>query len=256
MLTELQPIASVPDTVAFTGETDLAARNVQRRLGITADGKFGQDTVKAVLGSAKLGASSSKQQVRALQFKVGVAADGIYGADTGRAAIGAGQGTDAKPIIIPARARTDFNLSPNFRAMQFIDSPSARAQRIDNWPPDPVIFQRLAGLCNYILEPLQQHYGRKITINSGYRCHKLNRAVGSKTDKSNHLFGYAADIEIPGISNQTLAQWVRDNMVYRELLLEFHHAGAPSSGWVHVAYAIDNTNNKKTAVIGGKGARL
>jgi zinc D-Ala-D-Ala carboxypeptidase len=230
MLNELQSGASVPVTGAFTGETDLAVRNVQRQLGISVDGKFGQDTVKAILGNAKVGASSSKPQVRALQFKVGVAADGIYGADTARAAVGAGGGTAAKPIIIPAGARTEFNLSPNFRAMQFIDSPTARAQRIDNWPSDPVIFQRLAGLCKHILEPLQQHYGRKITINSGYRCHKLNRAVGSKTDKSNHLFGYAADIEIPGISNQTLAQWVRDNMVYRELLLEFHHAGAPSSG--------------------------
>jgi zinc D-Ala-D-Ala carboxypeptidase len=211
-------------------------------LGITADDKFGTDTVKAIVGNAKVGASSSKRQVRALHFKVGVAADGIYGADTARAAVGAGKGTADEPIVIPADADTDLNLSPNFRAMQFIDGPSARAQRIDNWPTDPVISQRLAELCKHILEPLQQHYGRKIAINSGYRCHKRNRAVGSKTDKSKHLSGYAADIEIPGISNQTLVQWVRDNMVYRELLLEFHHARAPASGSVHVAYAIDSTN--------------
>jgi zinc D-Ala-D-Ala carboxypeptidase len=154
-------------------------------------------------------------------------------------------------VTVPTSAMSkghDFSLTTNFTFLQFIQSPTARRKKIDNWPDSPIIAARLKGLCVNILEPLQAQFG-KVNINSGYRCPALNKAVGSTAKHSNHLDGYAADIHINGIDNRKLAMWVRDNMVYRELLLEFHHNDAPESGWVHVAYAIDNSNGKKTGTI-------
>jgi zinc D-Ala-D-Ala carboxypeptidase len=31
----------------------------------------------------------------------------------------------------------------------------------------------------------------------------------------------AADFEIPGIDNKVLAQWIRDNLIWNQLILEF-----------------------------------
>jgi Peptidase M15 len=108
-------------------------------------------------------------------------------------------------LIIRAGARTDFNLAPNFRTMQLLTarlravSTSIIGRLIPSFLSDsPDCARRFLNHCNSITV--------KITVNSGYRCHKLHRAVGSKTDKSNHLFGYAADVEIPGVNNQTFAQ--------------------------------------------------
>ena len=46
----------------------------------------------------------------------------------------------------------------------------------------------------------------------------------------------AADIEIPGVANAELAQWIADNLDFTQVILEFYTVGIPDSGWVHVSY--------------------
>jgi hypothetical protein len=53
----------------------------------------------------------------------------------------------------------------------------------------------------------------------------------------------AADIEIPGVPNADLAKWIKENLSYTQLILEFYTVGVPDSGWVHVSY--DPANLKK-----------
>ena len=53
----------------------------------------------------------------------------------------------------------------------------------------------------------------------------------------------AADIEIPGVANAELAEWIKDNLEFRQLILEFYTPGIPDSGWVHVSY--NPADNKK-----------
>jgi hypothetical protein len=53
----------------------------------------------------------------------------------------------------------------------------------------------------------------------------------------------AADIEIPGVPNADLAKWIKENLSYTQLILEFYTLGIPDSGWVHVSY--DPNNLKK-----------
>lgn len=50
----------------------------------------------------------------------------------------------------------------------------------------------LALLANYILEPARLALNTPLIITSAYRCGQLNNAVGG-TEKSQHLFGQAAD---------------------------------------------------------------
>lgn len=50
-----------------------------------------------------------------------------------------------------------------------------------------------------VLEELRTHFGRPVIITSGYRCETHNANVGG-AKKSQHLFGKAADVRVPGIS--------------------------------------------------------
>jgi hypothetical protein len=45
------------------------------------------------------------------------------------------------------------------------------------------------------------------------------------------------------VPNAELAAYIRDNLNYTQVLLEFHTPGVPDSGWVHVSY--DEKNLKK-----------
>jgi zinc D-Ala-D-Ala carboxypeptidase len=56
------------------------------------------------------------------------------------------------------------------------------------------------------LEALRLKLGNKpITVNSGFRGIAHNRAVGGASD-SMHLYGHAADLNVPGVSNRTVYQ--------------------------------------------------
>jgi len=77
-----------------------------------------------------------------------------------------------------------------------------------------------------------------VKVNSGYRSLAVNAAVGGVqgAKPSDHTRGMAADIEIPGIANADLAQWIVDNLDFTQVILEFYTPGIPDSGWVHVSY--------------------
>ena len=56
--------------------------------------------------------------------------------------------------------------------------------------------------------------------------------------QKSHPKGEAVDIEIPGISNDELIEWIDANIpVYDQLIREFPKPGDPSSGWVHCSYS-------------------
>jgi hypothetical protein len=106
-------------------------------------------------------------------------------------------------------------------------------------------------LCEKVLQPIRDHYGKGVKVNSAYRSPESNAAVGgSKT--SDHCRGMASDIEIPGVANADLAQWIMDNLDYTQLILEFYTPGIPDSGWVHVSY--DPNNLKKQELTATKVA--
>ena len=125
-------------------------------------------------------------------------------------------------------------LSANFSLHELTKSEIALRLNLDNTPGEAEI-ESLRLLCEKVLQPVRDHFGKGVKVNSGYRSPESNAAVkGSKT--SDHCFGRAADIEIPGVANADLAQWIMDNLDYTQLILEFYTPGIPDSGWVHVSY--------------------
>lgn len=109
------------------------------------------------------------------------------------------------------------------------------SQPFDNTPnADEIVNLRL--LCEHVLEPIRAHYKVPARVNSGFRSHLVNTAVGSK-DTSQHRRGQAADIEVDGVANGDLAVWIRDNLAFDQVILEAYHAGQPHSGWVHVSWS-------------------
>ena len=128
----------------------------------------------------------------------------------------------------------DINLSRNFWLSELVRSETASRLGIDNTPPKDVIV-KLKDVAENILQPCRDFYGRPFRPSSGFRCLKLNRALGSK-DTSQHVLGEAVDFEIPGVSNYDLACYIRDNLEFDKLILEFYEPGVPNSGWVHCSY--------------------
>ena len=142
-------------------------------------------------------------------------------------------------------------LSPHFKLREFEKSQIADRYEIDNTVRDEEVYNNLILLCKNILEPIRVHYGVPFSPSSGYRCLELNRKLGS-SDKSQHTRGQACDIEIPTVSNYELGVWVRDNLDYDTVLLEFYKEDVPSSGWVHVSYVSEENNRKRALTFDGK----
>jgi zinc D-Ala-D-Ala carboxypeptidase len=137
-----------------------------------------------------------------------------------------------------------MNLTKNFTLSEMTKSETALRHDMDN-SPDQTAISNLQALAVHVLQPVRDHYGKGVKVNSGYRSPDVNAKVGgSKT--SDHCRGMAADIEIPGVPNAELAEWIRSNLLFTQVILEFYTQGVPDSGWVHVSY--DHENLKKQAL--------
>lgn len=131
-----------------------------------------------------------------------------------------------------------MNLTKNFTLAEMTKSETALRHGMANDPTESEI-GNLTQLCEKVLQPVRDYYGMGVKVNSGYRHPLVNAKVGGSTT-SDHCKGFAADIEIPGIANGQLAEWIQDNLEFTQLILEFYTPGVPDSGWVHVSYNPDN----------------
>ena len=124
-----------------------------------------------------------------------------------------------------------MKLSENFSLIEFISSETAMRRGIDNNPTKAEI-DNLRALCENILQPLRDAYGKPINITSGYRSPKLNKAIGgSKT--SQHSFGQAVDFQVPRLDYITVFEILK-KLPCDQIIWEFGDAVAPN--WIHVSY--------------------
>jgi zinc D-Ala-D-Ala carboxypeptidase len=131
-----------------------------------------------------------------------------------------------------------MKLTENFTLSEMVKSETALRNNLDNTPGAAEI-ANLKVLAEKVLQPIRDHYKKGIKVNSGFRHPNVNAAVGGSRT-SDHTKGQAADIEIPGVANADLAKWIKDNLKFTQLILEFYTPGIPDSGWVHVSYNPDN----------------
>jgi zinc D-Ala-D-Ala carboxypeptidase len=135
-----------------------------------------------------------------------------------------------------------MKLSKNFSMAEFTKSQTAERKGIDNTPQGEHL-EAAKELFENVVQKVRDHFGPTV-INSGYRCPELNEAVGGSA-KSQHCHGEAADIEVPGVANADVANWIVDNLDFDQVILEFYKPGIPDSGWVHVSYKADGSNRKR-----------
>lgn len=84
-------------------------------------------------------------------------------------------------------------ISENFRFAEFEASEMAARYRIINVITDWGVRDNIIALVREVLQPLRDAWGKPLVINSGYRCPKLNKAVGGVAE-SQHVKGEAADV--------------------------------------------------------------
>jgi zinc D-Ala-D-Ala carboxypeptidase len=123
-----------------------------------------------------------------------------------------------------------MNLSRNFTLSEMTKSDTAIRKGINNNPNAEQI-EKLKTLCEKILQPVRDHFGR-VKVTSGFRSVELCQAIGSSVN-SQHAKAEAADFEVIGVDNAELADWIHRELEWDQLILEFYTPGEPNSGWIH-----------------------
>jgi len=135
-----------------------------------------------------------------------------------------------------------MKLTTNFSLAEMTASQTAARKGIPN-NPTPGQIENLKKLCESVLQPIRNHYDAPVIVSSGFRSPELCVLIGSSID-SQHAKGQAADLQVSGVDNKSLASWIKENLDFDQLILEFYkEAEGPHSGWVHVSY--EGKGNRK-----------
>lgn len=110
------------------------------------------------------------------------------------------------------------NLTANFKVKEFACSDGSDVIFISH------------GLVQ-VLQQIRSHFGKAVTINSGWRSESHNKRVGGSAN-SQHLYGLAADIVVKGVSPKDVA-------AYAETLL-------PNTGGIGIYSTFTHIDVRKT----------
>ena len=84
-----------------------------------------------------------------------------------------------------------------------------------------------------LLQCIREHFGKPITITSGYRTAAHNKSVGG-AKSSQHLLGRAADIQVAGVSVEDVAAYAESLMPDWGGVGRYPVKAGRTKGWVHV----------------------
>lgn len=129
-----------------------------------------------------------------------------------------------------------------FTLEELTKSATARRKGIPNLPNGEQK-ENLIALVDNVLDPLRKLWGKPIIVTSGFRCAKLNRAVGG-VSKSQHTKGQAADIRT--VENTTMENKrlfdvaMRSGLPFDQLINEYGY------NWIHISF---NTKGNRKQVL-------
>ena len=111
---------------------------------------------------------------------------------------------------------------------------------IDNTPGD-YEYSNMQLIAEKVFEPLRNHIGKPIKINSFYRSVDLNKAIGGSS-RSQHCQGRAIDIDdtFGHATNAEMYNWIKENLNFDQMIWEFGDDKNPN--WVHISYVSENKN--------------
>ena len=133
-----------------------------------------------------------------------------------------------------------------FTIRELTKSATATRKGIDNTPTKE-IEKSLIALINNVLDPLREKWGAPIKVSSGYRCPKLNKAIGGAAG-SQHMKGEAADISSLSDSredNMKLLQCLLNSGIVFDQVISEDVDAKNRPNWIHVSYTTKRANRKK-----------
>ncbi len=138
-----------------------------------------------------------------------------------------------------------MQLSKNLSLTEMIISSEAKRKGINNVPTEEHL-ANMKKLAINIFQPIREYFNVPIHISSGYRSPALNKAIGGSSS-SQHCSGEAMDIDMDGttISNAQIFNWIKNNLVFDQMIWEFGTDANPD--WVHVSY--ESTGKQRKQVL-------
>lgn len=134
------------------------------------------------------------------------------------------------------KQKTNQLKSDFFTLEELTKSSTAKRLKIDN-TPNAEILKNLQYGVDMVLDPLRRIIQKPIIITSGYRCEKLNKAVGGVSN-SWHQLGNAADIHIADEENAREIFEILKTLPSVDTIL-FEHSS--NSQWIHVQWNMAKT---------------
>ncbi len=130
-------------------------------------------------------------------------------------------------------------LSKNFTLAELVKTTTG----LDNIP-GPKEIEALRALCVHILQPLRDSLGVPVYVTNAYRSHEVNSETEGSSSTSQHPKGMAADIYVPGYTNQQIVDRIRllrlpyDQLIDEERKKYDLVTGeyVRTSKWVHVSH--------------------
>jgi hypothetical protein len=137
-----------------------------------------------------------------------------------------------------------MQLSKHLSLAEVIRSSSAKRLGISNMPTAEHI-ENFKLLAENVFEPVREWVGSAVYISSGYRSKELNSFIGGSSS-SQHCKGEAIDMDMDGsssgVTNADIFNYIKDNLVFDQLIWEFGDDENPD--WVHVSFS-KNKNRKQ-----------
>lgn len=136
-----------------------------------------------------------------------------------------------------------MQLSKNLVLSEVTSSNTAKRKGISNMPT-PEHIENFKKLAENVFQPIREHFDVPIKISSGYRSAALNKAIGGASS-SQHCSGEAIDIDMDStsITNAQVFNYIKDNLVFDQLIWEFGTDKNPD--WVHVSYESTGKQRKQ-----------
>ena len=147
-----------------------------------------------------------------------------------------------------------MKLTANITVDELTKSQVAERKGINN-NPSPEQIENLKALAVNILQPVRSHFDKPLIISSGFRTAQLCIEIGS-VPSSQHCAddnAAAADFEIPGVDNRELALWIKSELEFDQLILEFYKDNEPTSGWIHCSYSTNANRNQSLRAMREEG---
>lgn len=159
-------------------------------------------------------------------------------------------------------------LAENFLMREVVRSDTADRLEIDNTPSADEL-ENAKLFAEKILQPIRDHYGIGYSPQSWFRSEALEKIVCAKSypawcakrsllvgditwnkyfSRKSHPTGGCSDIEIPGVPNDELYEWIKTNLEFDQLIREFRKPDDPRSGWVHVSFREEGNRNQAFAI--------